>query len=144
MISSKSSFVVLVVAACGGSSNSTPDANDPTSVPFGTTAIVVVVNPIVNDANRSSVPQPGPTRSGVTLTTDDHVTATTGANGIAVLAPVAPGTRTITVAGDGVGGTFTVTIASGALREVALATSAAMYWAKETLSLLAGFDMAGV
>jgi len=112
---------LCVAAACGGSS-STPDAQDPTQVPFGTTAIVVVVNPIVNDVNKRTVPQPGATRAGVTLTTDDNVTATTDATGIAVLAPVTPGTRTITVTGAGVGGTFTELVGQNTLREVALAT----------------------
>jgi len=111
---------LLCVAACGDSS-STPDANDPTSIAFGTTAMVVVVNPTVNDANAKTVPTPGSARSGVTLTTDDDVTATTGANGIAVLAPVTAGTRTITVSGAATG-TFSVMIADGTLREVALAT----------------------
>ena len=98
-----------------------PDANDPTSIPFGTTAIVVVVNPIVNDANTAQVPAPGVIREGVTLTTDDHVTATTSTDGIAVLAPVTPGTRTITVSGSIAGGTFTVVATDRTLSEVALA-----------------------
>jgi hypothetical protein len=113
---------LLCAAACGDdSAATTPDANDPTTVAFGTTAIVVVVNPIVNDANAKSVPSPGPSRTDVVLTTDDNVTATTGANGIAVLAPVTPGMRTITVSGAATG-TFTVAVASSTLREVALAT----------------------
>jgi hypothetical protein len=114
---------ILCLIACGGSGNATPDANDPTAIPFGTTAIVVVVNPAVNDANSKAVPQPGPTRAGVTLTTDDNVTATTGANGIVVLAPVTPGARTITVSGTNIGGSFTVMVADRTLREVALATA---------------------
>jgi len=103
-------------------SDSGPDPNNPTDVPFGTTAIVVVVNPTVNDANKKTMPSPGTVRSGVTLTTDDHVSATTGADGIAVLAPVTAGTRLITLSGSVSGGTFTVTVANQTLREVALAT----------------------
>jgi hypothetical protein len=68
-----------------------------------------------------TVPTPGPTMAGVTLTTDDNVTATTGANGIAVLAPVTAGTRTITMSGAIASGTFTVTIVDRTLREVAIA-----------------------
>jgi hypothetical protein len=116
---------LLLMAACGGdpSNPPTPDAPvDPTQVPFGTTAIVVVVNPIVNDSNSRAVPLPGTVRAGVTLTTDDNVTATTDATGIAVLAPVTAGIRTITVTGAGVGGTFTEMVAANTLREVALAT----------------------
>lgn len=117
--------LLIGLVACGGSSSSTADANDPTNVAFGTTAIVVVVNPVVNAANmHTGVPAPGTVQSGVTLTTDDGVKATTGASGIAVLAPVMPGTRTITVAGTGVAGTFSVMVGTGALHEVAIASDA--------------------
>lgn len=122
---SSTSLLLVLLVACGGSSSSgTPDAQDPTQIPFGTTAIVVVVNPTINDANAHTVPAPGTARAGVTLTTDDHVTATTDANGIAVLAPVTAGARTITVSGSGVSGTFTEMAAQGTLREVALSATA--------------------
>ena len=117
--------LLTLLVACGGSSSSTTDANDPTNVPFGTTAIVVVVNPVVNTANmHTGVPPAGTVQSGVTLTTDDGVMATTGASGIAILAPVTAGARTITVTGTGVTGTFTVMVAAGALHEVAIAADA--------------------
>lgn len=116
----KSLACIFCVVACGGS-DATPDASAPTNIPFGTTAIVVVVNPVVNDANAKAVPTPGSARAGVTLTTDDNVTTTTAADGIAVLAPVTAGARTITVSGAATG-SFTVTVADGTLREVALAT----------------------
>ncbi len=77
---------VLALAGCGGDDGETlpPDAPSPTDVPFGTTAIVVVVNPSVNDANtKTGLATPGTIREGVTLTTDDNVTATTGPDGIA-------------------------------------------------------------
>ena len=114
------------LVACGGSSSgSGADANDPTNVAFGTTAIVVVVNPVINTANmHTGVPPAGTVQSGVTLTTDDGVKATTGPSGIAVLAPVMAGTRTITVSGTGVTGTVSVMVAAGALHEVAIATDA--------------------
>lgn len=118
------SILTVLLVACGGSSSSAPDANDPANIPFGTTAIVVVVNPVINDANAHTVPAPGTVRAGVTLTTDDHVTATTDATGIAILAPVTAGARTITVSGAGVTGSASVMIASGALLELALATDA--------------------
>jgi hypothetical protein len=115
---------LLLTAACGGSDGAMPDANDPTDIPFGTTAIVVVVNPAINDANSQTVPAPGTTRAGVVLTTDDGVTATTDADGIAVLAPVTAGTRTITVSGTDATGSVSVLIDDGALLELALATDA--------------------
>jgi len=104
---------------------SSPEPTDPASVPFGTTAIVVVVNPAVNDANAHVVPMPGAARAGVTVATDDHVSATTDAAGIAVLAPVAAGMRTISVSGGGTSGSVAVSVASGALLELALASDAA-------------------
>lgn len=118
------SLVLVGLVACGGSdSDPTPDANDPTQIPFGTTAIVVVVNPAINDANAKTIPEPGTTVAGVTLTTDDGVAATTDAAGIAVLAPVTAGIRTLTVGGAIDGGTFQVSVADGTLREVALAAA---------------------
>lgn len=119
---SRSFVCALVLSACGDGGTTTPDANSPTDVPFGTTAIVVVVNPVINEANRLTVPTPGTIKAGVTLTTDDDVTATTGPDGIAVLAPVTAGTRTIAVSGAVNGGSFAVTVADRTLREVALAT----------------------
>lgn len=114
---------VSLVAACGGGDDD--GTIDPTDVPFGTTAIVVVVNPAINDGNlENGIATPGSVVADVTLTTDDGVTATTGPDGIAVLAPVMAGTRTLTVSGAVDGGTFTVTVADGTLREVALATEA--------------------
>lgn len=120
--SSRRAVVALLaslVAGCGGVSS---PSTSPTNVRFGDTAIVVVVNPVVNDANLRSVPAPGPTRSGVRLTSDDGVAATTDATGIAVLAPLTAGVRTISVSGSNVGGSFMVTMAVGQLHEVALAT----------------------
>lgn len=115
--------LAVAAAACGGST-SPADANDPAGVPFGTTTIVVVVNPAVNDANLHVVPLPGATRAGVTVSSDDKVSATTDASGIAVLSPVTPGARTLTFTGAGVSGTVAITIASGALREIAVASDA--------------------
>jgi hypothetical protein len=115
---------VSLLIACGSDGDKPqPDANNPTDIAFGTTAIVVVVNPTINDANvKPGLPAPGAIVSGVTLTTDDGVRATTGADGIAVLAPVTPGTRTVTVSGAVTGGSFNVLVADMTLREVALAT----------------------
>lgn len=119
-----STLLAVSCFACGDDGGSgTPDANDPTDVRFGDTALVVVVNPIVNDANDQAVATPGLARAGVTLTSDDGISATTGATGIAVLAPLTAGARTITVSGAG-GGTFAVMMGAGELREIALASEA--------------------
>ena len=109
---------VPLAAGCGGNDAGT----SPTDVRFGDTALVVVVNPVVNNANTRTLPTPGQTRSGVRLTTDDGIAATTDDSGVAVLAPLTAGMRTITVSGSNVGGNFTVTMADGQLREVAIAT----------------------
>jgi hypothetical protein len=120
-------MLVLALVACGGgdSDTATPDANDPLDVRFGDTALVIVVNPIVNDANDQAVATPGLARAGVTLTADDGVSATTDASGIAVLAPLTAGSRTVTVTGTDVGGTFNVLMAAGELRELAIASQGA-------------------
>jgi hypothetical protein len=114
-------FVVLALgtSACGG--DNTGSTIGPTDVRFGDTALVVVVNPVINDANRHAVPTPGNTRAGVVVSSDDGLSYTTGADGIAVLAPLTAGLRTIDVSGDGVDGTFTIMLTAGTLRELALA-----------------------
>jgi hypothetical protein len=112
-----STLQAVLGAACGGGDESI----DPTDVRFGDTALVVVVNPVLNDGNRRPVPSPGTVRAGVTLRSDDGISATTQAGGIAVLAPLSAGTRTIEVSGDGIDGSFAVTMGNGELREVALA-----------------------
>jgi len=117
------SITASALCACGGDDGKgPPDAgNSPTEVRFGDTVLVVVVNPVVNDANSKSVPTPGTAQAGVTLTSDDEATATTDARGIAVLGPLTPGARTITLSGAGLTGSFSVMMADGVLRELALA-----------------------
>jgi hypothetical protein len=112
----------LALAACGTDGDGDGGGIDPTDVAFGDTALVVVVNPVINDGNDEQVPTPGATQAGVTVTTDDGLTAVSDARGIAVLAPVTAGARTIELAGDGVGGQVSVTIGEGELREVAIAS----------------------
>ena len=78
-----SGLLALVGTGCGDGGGS--PGTTPTDVRFGETALVVVVNPVVNDANLRSVPTPGQTRANVRLTSDDGVSATTSADGTAVL-----------------------------------------------------------
>ena len=108
----------LVLVGCSSDGG---EGTDPTDIPFGTTAILVVVNPTINDANVKQLPQPGDVLAGITLTSDDGVVATTDADGIAVLAPVTPGPRTVTVTGAVTGSSFSVMVADKTLREVAVA-----------------------
>ena len=113
---------MIVVAGCGGDDGGT--GIDPTDVKFGDTALVVVINPTVNDQNRHSVTMPGDTRADIVVTTDDGATDITAADGIAVLAPLTAGLRTVTLSGGGLDGSFTVMMTDGALREVAVSASA--------------------
>jgi hypothetical protein len=111
-------LVSLVAGACGDGG---VDNIDPTDVRFGDTALVVIVNPVVNDANRGPVPAPGASRAGITLATDDGPVGRTGDDGVAVLAPMPSGIRTIFVSGGGIDASFAVTMGPGSLREVAIA-----------------------
>lgn len=115
-------LLIVGAAGCGGSDS---QKVDPTSVHFGDTALVVVINPVINDLNRRSVAMPGAQRSGVVVHTDDGVSDTTGDDGIAVLAPLTAGPRTVMVSGGGLDGTFNVTLTAGALHEVAIASTGA-------------------
>lgn len=109
-------FVGLAVVACG-------DGTGPTDVPFGVTTFVVLVNPRVNDANQPTVPTPGTTQSGVSVSVAGGPSGTTDASGIAVLSPVTPGAKTISVSGGGATGQANASIADKDLREVAVALS---------------------
>ncbi len=121
---SKPFLVIMVLQLSLGCSDTEDTGIDPTEVKFGDTALVVVVNPVVNDANLDSVPAPGNVRDGVTVRSDDGISDISDEKGIAVLAPLTPGMRTITVTGGGLNGGFTVTLTDGALREVAIAAEA--------------------
>ena len=105
----------VLTTACGD------DATGPIDIPFGETTIVVVVNPPLNSDNDASLPDPGTEITGVTVSADGGPSATSDANGIAVLADVEPGTRTISLSGGGFSGTVSISIDEGDLREVAVA-----------------------
>lgn len=109
-------LAALAIAGCGADGD-----NDPTDVRFGDTALVVVVNPTINDANGATLAEPGTERAGISLTTEDGLGATTDSSGLAVLGPLNPGTQAVTLSGAGLSGSFSVTLAAGELREVALA-----------------------
>jgi hypothetical protein len=110
-------FALTTIACSGGGGD-----DDPLDVVFGETTFVVVVNPVVNDVNEASMPAPGEVHAGVTVAVDEGPARDTNSAGIAVLAPVAPGTRTLSLSGSGVSGSAAISIREHDLHEVALAT----------------------
>lgn len=112
-------FLVAIVLALG--LPACGDSAGPTEVTYGETTLVILVNPPINDVNEATVPTPGTVRSGVSVSVQGGPSGTTDANGVVVLAPVAPGTKTVSVSGGGANGTISVEIADKDLREVAVA-----------------------
>ena len=106
----------LSTIACG-------DSTDPDEVPYGETAFVVILNPTVNDENDVTVPAPGGTRANVAAAIQDGPSATTGASGVAVLSPVAAGSRVLTLNGPD-DGQLNLSIVEGDLREIAVSLDA--------------------
>lgn len=103
---------LIAVVAC---SDESPTELD---VTFGETTFVVLVNPVINDDNESSVSAPGSEQSGVPVTVADGPSGTTNANGVVVLTDIVPGTKSLSVDGNEV----VVSIADQDLREVAVAS----------------------
>lgn len=108
-------LVGVLAVACGD------DPTDPTDVTFGETTIVVVVNPPLNTDNGASLPAPGSVRSGVSVSVVGGPSALSDANGVAVLADVTAGTRTIALSSGAMNDSVSVTIGEGDLHEVAVA-----------------------
>lgn len=118
------SLSALLAAGAGACGDDDPNIIDPADLRFGITTLVVVVNPPLNDGNRVVLPVPGALRGGLTVADSNGPAATTDDSGVAVLAPMPSGIRTILVSGGGAGGidgSFDVTIGPGALREVGVA-----------------------
>lgn len=103
----------LALAACGGD-------DPPGDVTYGVTTLVVVVNPTVNDAS-APVALPGTEAVEVDVVGDDGSGALTDVFGVAVLADVASGRRTLTIRGATIDATVEVDIADRDLVEVAIA-----------------------
>ncbi len=110
------SVCLFAALACGEDTGT-----EPIEVTFGETTFVVLVNPIVNDANNVVIPAPGATQSGVTVSVAGGASGTTDANGVVVLSPVTAGTDTLVLSGGGASGELSVSIAEQDLREVAIA-----------------------
>ncbi|MEX2467701.1 MAG: hypothetical protein WD995_12390, partial [Gemmatimonadota bacterium] len=73
---------------------------------------------VINDANEQSVPAPGSSVGGVSVSIQDGPSGTTGSDGVAVVGAVEAGTRTVSF---GSTGELSLAISSGDLREVAVA-----------------------
>ncbi len=106
-------LTVALVAACG-------DSTDPDEVPYGETTFVVLLNPAINDPNEVDVAAPGSARTGVGVAIEGGPSATTSADGVAVLSPVAAGSRVLAFDGPD-DGEVALSIVAGDLREVAVA-----------------------
>ncbi|MFO7561493.1 MAG: hypothetical protein R6X02_02520 [Enhygromyxa sp.] len=97
-------------------------SGDPTDVVLGETTFVVVVNPTINDANDVNLPAPGSTRAEVLATVDaGGPSVRSDSNGVAVLAPVSPGSRSLALSGGGIDGSLSESIADRDLVELAVA-----------------------
>lgn len=104
--------LLVSAGACGDSTS------PPTDVPYGETAFVVLLNPVINTANQTAVPAPGTLGAGTAVDVRGGPSVDTDANRVAVLAPVAAGEDTLDI---GASGTEVFTIGTGDLRELAIA-----------------------
>lgn len=111
------SFLSAMVLSCGNSTGPV----DATTVPYGQTTFVVVLNPLVNSINTVAVPTPDTVRVGVSASVRLGPSDVTDSAGVATLSPVSAGDRTITFVRDSVSGDATVGIESKDLRELAVA-----------------------
>ena len=119
-------LIALWILGCSGDSitNSTDrtDLTDPTDVRFDETAIVFIVNPVINDLNEPTVPKPGTIQSGVDISVANGPSGTTGTDGVLVLGPVPSDTNAISLVDNGGNtGEFTHTISENDMHEVAVA-----------------------
>jgi hypothetical protein len=113
---------MLCLFACGGDDDLVPSP-DPTEVTYGETTLVVWVNPRINDANQRAVPPPGDVREGVVVEVDGGPRVRTQADGIAVLAGVPAGARTLTLSGAA-SGSLSIMLGDKELRELAVSVDA--------------------
>lgn len=111
--------LALATGACGDDA-----VTNPIDVQLGETTYVFLLNPVVNDGNEATVPTPGAEQSGVSVSIQDGASGTTGTDGVAVFAPVAAGTRTVSFDAGGNQSTLSLSIADRDLRQVAVALDA--------------------
>jgi hypothetical protein len=108
-------FAFLAVA-CG------QDELSPADVVLGETTLVVIVNPQVNELNSASVPSPGASRGGVTVSVDGGPSAVTDSIGAVVLPRVAAGKLTLRFSGSDA--SLAITVEQRELRELAVSLTA--------------------
>lgn len=94
---------------------------DATTVPFGQTTFVVIMNPPVNTINTVAVPAPGTARDSVTTAVLQGPTDATDSTGVATLSPVQAGDRVLTFKRGSLEGQTAVSISDKDLRELAVA-----------------------
>ena len=108
--------VFLVLLGCGGS-----EETDPTAVVLGETTFVFVANPVVNEIDDTDVGPPGDVHADIAIDSDDGRGTITDERGLAVLADVEPGQRSLAFDGSGLAAEHQLEIDDGDLREVAIA-----------------------
>lgn len=106
-----------ILLACGDSTG----PQEATTIPFGQTTFVAVVNPVINAINTQAVAQPDTARRNFTVAVTGGPNDVTDTSGVAVLGPVAAGTRILTFARGSLTGELSARIDSSDLRELAVA-----------------------
>lgn len=105
----------LLVSACG------EDTPPPTDVVLGETTLIVLVNPRLNTLNSAAVPPPGASRAGVKVSVEGGPSATTDAEGVAVLPGVAAGQLSLRFSGSDT--PLLVNVVEKDLRELAVSVT---------------------
>lgn len=111
-------LLMVLMISCGSKGNNT----DPTDVTLGEATFVIVVNPLINDVNDVSVPQPGTPVDGVLINGGSR-SATTGPEGIAVLGSVDHGAVPLRFRFDSIDEDLTQNIREHDLVELAVSLS---------------------
>jgi hypothetical protein len=123
--------VVLVTNGCGGE-----NVFDLVQVTAGETTVVVVVNPVINDANGVTMPLPGFARSNVAISVPNGPSVSTDQSGVALLRSVVPGSTLLTLSGGGSSGQLSIAVQERDLREIAVSLNNG---AREMASVLYAF-----
>lgn len=109
--------LLLAFGACGDDDGPT----GPTGIRYGETALVFLVNPIVNDINSAVVTTPDTIRSGVDVLVPLGPSDDSDSAGVAVLVPMPAGEQTVRFTRDTLSDEVGFDIAARDLRDVAVA-----------------------